>query len=186
MIAAAEDAPKSLSTIANVMNLPPMPFVAEEHHGSTVILGILCHVGGGEDGERAVAPFRALAAPLADMVHESPYQEIYPPDDPDYHPLAVSRTMFADAIDRELAGVIVERLTTSDAPLRVAQWRVLGGAMARVPADATAFAYRQRRILVNVASFYTGPEDLPVRQGLGRGPPRPSSAATTTPPTSTS
>jgi len=35
----------------------------------------------------------------------------------------------------------------------VAQIRVLGGAVARVPVDATAFAHRARRILVTVAAL---------------------------------
>ena len=48
--------------------------------------------------------------------------------------------------------------------MRVAQLRVLGGAMARVPVDATAFAHRDSRIMVNVASFYDGPDDMPTRQ----------------------
>jgi FAD/FMN-containing dehydrogenase len=38
--------------------------------------------------------------------------------------------------------------------MAVAQIRVLGGAMARVPAEATAFAHRGRRIMVNVAALY--------------------------------
>ena len=54
---------------------------------------------------------------------------------------------------------MVERLQASDASMRVVQLRPLGGAMARVPADATAFAHRDRRILANVAAFYDGPED---------------------------
>ena len=41
----------------------------------------------------------------------------------------------------------------------VAQLRVLGGAMARVPVDATAFAHRASRIMVNVAAFYERPEE---------------------------
>jgi hypothetical protein len=48
--------------------------------------------------------------------------------------------------------------------MRVAQLRVLGGAMARVPADATAFAHRASRIMVNVASFYVGPDDKADRE----------------------
>jgi len=41
---------------------------------------------------------------------------------------------------------------------------VLGGAMARVPAEATAFAHRASRIMVNLAAFYDGPEDRAVRE----------------------
>jgi FAD/FMN-containing dehydrogenase len=48
--------------------------------------------------------------------------------------------------------------------LRAAQIRVLGGAMARVPVDATAFAHRKSRIMVNVAAFYDGPDDMPIKQ----------------------
>ena len=43
-----------------------------------------------------------------------------------------SRNLFVDAIDRTLAATILEHLEASDAPMRVAQLRVLGGAMARV------------------------------------------------------
>jgi FAD/FMN-containing dehydrogenase len=43
--------------------------------------------------------------------------------------------------------------------MRVAQIRVLGGAMARVPDDATAFAHRRRRLLVSFAAVYPRRED---------------------------
>jgi FAD/FMN-containing dehydrogenase len=89
-ISAAMAAPDELSTIANVMNCPPMPFVPEEHHGSLVIMGMLCYAGGSADGERAVAPFRELATPVVDMVTTMPYPGMYPPDDPDYHPTAAA------------------------------------------------------------------------------------------------
>jgi len=72
--------------------------------------------------------------------------------------------MFVDSIDRGVAEMIVSHLEASDASVRVAQLRVLGGAMARVPADATAFAHRASRIMVNVAAFYDGPEDRVVRE----------------------
>jgi FAD/FMN-containing dehydrogenase len=48
--------------------------------------------------------------------------------------------------------------------MRVAQLRVLGGAAARVPVDATAYAHRHSKIMVNVAAFYDGPEDKPRRE----------------------
>jgi FAD/FMN-containing dehydrogenase len=163
-VAEAEAAPEDLTTIANVMPAPPMPFVPEEHHGRLVIFAILVHAGGGEAGQRAVAPFRALATPIVDMVKAMPYPEIYFPDEPDYHPTAVGRTMFVNMIDRDVAETIIEYLRASDATMRVAQLRVLGGAIARVPVDATAFAHRRSRIMVNVAAFYDGPEDRAVRE----------------------
>jgi FAD/FMN-containing dehydrogenase len=44
------------------------------------------------------------------------------------------------------------------------QLRVLGGAVARVPAQATAFAHRERRIMINVAALYERPEDRPMHE----------------------
>ena len=158
-IEAAEAAPEELSTIANVMPAPPMPFLPAERHGELVILALVLHVGPHEDGERAFAPFRSLAEPAADMVRPLSLPEMYPPDDPDYRPLAAARTMFVDRVDRAVATEILDHLSASDAAMRVAQLRVLGGAMARVPADATAFAHRQSRIMVNVAAIYDSPEE---------------------------
>jgi FAD/FMN-containing dehydrogenase len=140
-----------------------MPFVPAEHHGRLVILALMVYAGAAEAGQRALAPFRALATPIVDMLRPMPYPEIYPPEEESFHPTAVGRTMFVDAVDRHTAEEIVAHLEASDASLRVAQLRVLGGAMARVPADATAFAHRASRIMVNVAAFYDGPEDRAVR-----------------------
>jgi FAD/FMN-containing dehydrogenase len=163
-IAAADAAPEELSGIVNVMPAPPMPMVPQELHGQLVVMAMLVWAGPVEDGQAAVAPFRALATPLADLVAPMPYPRIYPPEDESFHPTAIGHTMFVDAIDRQVAETILERLRDSDAPMRVAQLRVLGGAMARVPADATAFAHRGSKIMVNLAAFFQGPDDQPVRQ----------------------
>jgi FAD/FMN-containing dehydrogenase len=168
-IAAAEAAPEELSTIANVMPCPPMPFVPEEQHGKLIVLAIMAFAGDTDAGERALAPFRALATPLADMLAEKPYPEIYGPEDDDYHPLAITRTMFVDSVDTAVAETILEHLAASDAAMRVAQLRVLGGQMARVPATATAFAHRGSRIMVNIATFYEGPDDLDRRTAWAEG-----------------
>ena len=160
----AESAPEEFTTIANVMPAPPMPLVPEEAHGKMIIMAMVAYAGDVEAGERAVAPFRALATPYADMVRPMSYPEMFLPDDDSYHPTAVARTMFVDGVDLGVAETIMENLEASDAPVRVAQLRVLGGAMARVPADATAFAHRTSKIMANVAAFYDGPEDKIVRE----------------------
>lgn len=163
-IAEAEAAPEELSTIANVMTAPPMPFLPTEVHGKLVILAMLVYAGDVGEGERAIAPFRSLAAPLADMVRPMRYPEIYPPDDANYHPVGATRTMFVDALNRSVAETILDHLRASTGSMAVAQLRVLGGAMARVPADATAFAHRGSRIMVNVATLYDRPDEPTTHQ----------------------
>jgi hypothetical protein len=161
-MAEADAAPEELSGIANVMVAPPMPFVPEAVHGKLIVMAMLCFAGDAEAGERALAPFRALAEPLADMLHAGSYPEMYPPEDDSYHPTAVARTMFMDRVQASDARTMLEHLEASDASVRVVQLRALGGAMARVPVEATAFAHRKSRIMANVAAFYEGEEDRSV------------------------
>jgi FAD/FMN-containing dehydrogenase len=163
-IAAARSAPDELSTIANVMPCPPMPFVPVDRHGELVIFAIVAYAGDTTAGEAAIAPLRALATPLADMVQEMPYSGLYQPDDPDYHPTAVAVNLFMDHIGPAEAETILDHLGRSDASMRVAQLRVLGGAIAGVPADATAYAHRSLPIMVNLAAFYEGEDDRRRRQ----------------------
>jgi hypothetical protein len=163
-VAQAEAAPDELSTIANIMPAPPMPFVPPEQHGRLVVMGLLCYAGPPEAAEPVLAPFRSLATPIADMVRPIPYPEMFPPEEEDFHPTAIGHTMFVDSVGQDAAETIVERLESSDATMRVTQLRVLGGAIARVPAEATAYAHRGSRIMANVAAFYDGPEDKAVRE----------------------
>ncbi|MGH3366987.1 MAG: FAD-binding oxidoreductase [Nocardioidaceae bacterium] len=163
-LAEAEAAPDALTTIANVMPAPPMPFVPEEAHGSLVLMALVCYAGPAEAGERALAPFRALAPPVVDMVRPISYPEMYFPNDPDYHPTAVARTLYTDAVDDALAASVIEQLEASDAPVRAAQLRTLGGAVARVAPNATAYAHRRSRIMTNVAAFYSTAEEKAARE----------------------
>jgi FAD/FMN-containing dehydrogenase len=163
-VAEAEAAPDELSTIANVTKAPPMPFVPEQFHGQPAIMALMCFAGDAAAGGRALAPFRALAEPFADMLRPIPYPEIYPPEQEGFHPTATARTMFVDAIGPPEAETILEHLETSTAMMGVAQLRVLGGAVSRVPVDATAYAHRNSRMMVNVAALYGRPEEADVHR----------------------
>ncbi len=157
--AAAMAAPEELSMIANIMTAPPAPFLPAEVHGRLVILAFVAFAGDDESARRAIAPLRSLATPLADMVKPGPYIGMYPPEDPSHRPKAVVRTTFVDGIDAAAAGSILDYLSRSNAPMRAVQLRPLGGAMARVPSDATAFAHRSQPMMVNVAAFYQDDAD---------------------------
>lgn len=164
LVAAVERAPEELSAIANVMPAPPMPFLAQEHHGRLIVMAMLAYAGVGDEADTAIAPLRALAEPLADLVRPMPYAELFPRGDPDDHPTVVARTTFLDGVDQRAAELIVERLDAIDAPFRVVQLRPLGGAAARVPGDATAYAHRDRHVLANVGAFYVGDDDRPAKE----------------------
>jgi FAD/FMN-containing dehydrogenase len=152
-VAAAEAAPDEVSTIAGVMNAPPMPFVPAEHHGKPVVMVQLAHAEGGEEGERAVAPLRELAEPLADMVHAMPYPGLFEGEGP--KPVfAKFHNMYVDGIDASAAEAILEGLEAATAPMAVTQIRVLGGAVDRVPTGATAYAHRGRPVMAHVAAMY--------------------------------
>jgi FAD/FMN-containing dehydrogenase len=168
-LAAADAAPDELSSILSVMHAPPMPFVPAEHHGRPVVIALLAHAGGGAAGERAIAPFRALATPLADMVRPMRYPELYEMGGGPAPAGAAFRNMLVDSVDRGAAAAILDHLGQASAPMAAVQLRVLGGAIARVPADATAYAHRERRIMVNVAAMYQRLDEAPVHDAWAAG-----------------
>ena len=167
-VAAAEEAPDELSTIAGVMNAPPMPFVPAEHHGKPVVMAQLAHSGGGEAGESAVAPLRELAEPLVDMIHPMPYPGLFEGEGP--KPVyATFHNMYVDGIDASAAEAILEGLGAATAPMAVTQIRVLGGAVGRVPEDATAYAHRQRPVMAHVAAMYQEASDGEAHAAWAKG-----------------
>src|SRR5690606_24865876 len=68
-------------------------------------------------------------------------------------------SFFTDAVDLAAGEAVLDYLQRSTAPMRVAQFRVLGGAVARVPADATAFAHRDRAVMAATAAAYEDPQE---------------------------
>jgi hypothetical protein len=168
LVAAAEAAPEELSVIANVTKAPPLPFVPAEQHGKPVVMARMVYAGDAEAGERAIAPIRALATPLADMVRPIRYPEIY--EGPEPRPAIDGGTnVLVDGLAPGAGETILEHLETSTAQIPAAQLRVLGGAMARVPDDATAFGYRGARLMVNVAAMDERPEEGPAHKAWARG-----------------
>jgi hypothetical protein len=99
------------------------------------------------------------------MLRPLKYHEMFPPEDDSYHPTAVGHTMFLDSVDEAAAATVIKYISESDAVMRVTQLRALGGAMSRVGQQDTAFAHRGRRVMANVASFFTSPEDRVKRLG---------------------
>jgi hypothetical protein len=113
-----------------IMPAPPLPDIPAEVHGQIVALAKIVYTGEVEEGLRAVAPFRKLAEPIVDLIGPMPYSEIYWPA-PEENIVFTLRSKFIDRIDDPTAQIMLDQLHTSPAAIRVAEFRVLGGAMAR-------------------------------------------------------
>jgi FAD/FMN-containing dehydrogenase len=163
-VEAADQAPEELSAIINIMPAPPLPFVPEEHHGELIVLALVVYAGPIEEGEKVLAPFRTLATPIADMLKPMPYPKMFAGEEEGFRPLAVGRTLFLDTVDGDVAQTILDRIRGSSAQMAVTQLRVLGGAIVRVPDDATAFAHRKSRIMANVGALYGTPQEAPIHR----------------------
>ncbi|HEX7090006.1 MAG TPA: FAD-binding oxidoreductase [Longimicrobiales bacterium] len=154
LVGVLTEAPDEVSGLAGVMFAPPMPFVPAEHHGKLVATVMLVHAGPIAEGERFLARLRALASPIIDAVRPMRYPQIYAGPEPPNPARAALHPFFLDTFDRATADAAVAALERSSARMRVVQIRPLGGAVARVSRDATAFAHRDRRMMAIVAALY--------------------------------
>lgn len=149
--AAGTSADDALTVIATVMPLPPLESIPAALHGRVVVLARVCYSGPPEQGERAVAPLRRVAEPLVDLLGPMPYPALLDEPATSKGAVVTGRSVFLDSLDAASAQVVLDHVHASDAPLRMFQFRGMGGAIARVDADATAFAHRERRLMVTIA-----------------------------------
>jgi FAD/FMN-containing dehydrogenase len=153
LVAAAAAAPEELSVIANVLKkAPPMPSIRPEQRGGPVVMVHMVYAGEPSDGERAIAPIRGLATPLADRVRPIRYPEMYAGPETHHPPFSVGTNLLVDELSAGAAEAILAHLETATAAMAAVQVRVLGGAMARVADDATAFGHRRARLMVNISA----------------------------------
>jgi FAD/FMN-containing dehydrogenase len=151
----AEAAPDELTTINFLMQAPPAPFIPEEWLGKPVFMVIAAYAGDMEEGERVMAPFRAFAEPIADVVGPIPYPVLY-----DFTAAGAARhggsvrQLFADDITDEAIDSTLRAIETATSPMCMINYRILGGAMAQVAPGETAFAHRDRKFFIAVLGLW--------------------------------
>jgi FAD/FMN-containing dehydrogenase len=154
----ALEAPDGLTTITFLMKAPPLPFIPAELHGTLILLILAVYVGDLEDGRRAMAPLAALGPGTVDLTAPMPYPAIFDlTRDPTVSAHHYGRTTFLPAFPDELIDTVLEHVAHGSSPLSFAQIRPLGGAFARVPADATAFAHRDKAYQLALINTWDGP-----------------------------
>lgn len=160
VLAIADAAPDELTTITEIMPAPPAPFIPAEMVGTPIMFVLMVYAGDPSDGQQYADAFRALATPIADLVGPMPYPGIYQFSAEAENPSpAITRSLFADALDDEAIERIVARHNAPDRPeVAITQVRVLGGELARVAVDATAFAHRGANIMLSMYTMLIDPD----------------------------
>lgn len=154
-------APDELTTLADLTKAPPAPFIPDQWVGKPVLMILTAWSGSPEAGDPALAPLRALAEPVADVISWMPYPAIYEFTAHLAEPHGASiRMMFADDLSDDAIDAMLAAARASTAPALV-HMRGLGGAFGRVPTDATAFAHRDRRYFVAVIAVWLDAEEDP-------------------------
>jgi FAD/FMN-containing dehydrogenase len=156
----ADSAPDDLTTIAEVTHAPPAPFVPDERVGDLTLAVYVVWAGKVDEGNRAIAPLRALGRPIADTVAPMPYPQIYEYTAPAEEPhLAEVRSMFSSDLSDEAIDAMLESVNNATSPYAFVQLRVLGGAFARVNPGSTAFAHRDARYMTTILGLWLDPAE---------------------------
>jgi hypothetical protein len=158
LVPIASSAPEELTVIAELMAAPPLPFLPVEHVGKPTVVVLFVYAGDPAEGHAAIAPFREVATPYAEVVEPMPYAGIYEFSREAETPgPSTSRSVFMDALDDESVDAIVDAFSVAPEGAMV-QMRAFGGAMSRVPADATAFAHRSAAVQVTIVNGFVDPD----------------------------
>jgi FAD/FMN-containing dehydrogenase len=158
-IAAA--APDELACWFVMRAAPPLPFLPAEVHGTGIIAFAACYAGPMDASEQAMKPLRAMGTPIADVIGPHPFVGWQTALDPLLTPGARNywKSHSFTALSDGLVDVLVDygnKLPSAETELAFAQ---LGGAINRVPADATAYPHRNVAFLINLHTRWRDPKD---------------------------
>ena len=148
------DAPDELGTIVRLGTVPPLPVDPALHYRPAIGIGC-CYAGPVEDGRRALRALREIGSPLLDLVAPTPYVDLQRslddtvPHGWHYYWKATDLTGLSD----EVIDVVAEHAYRARSPRSYAALFHLGGAVARVGQQATAYPGRdaEHNIIVDAA-----------------------------------
>jgi FAD/FMN-containing dehydrogenase len=153
------DAPEALTCWFVLRKAPPAPFVPPAWHGREILALAMCWSGPLDEGARVAAPLRGVGRPITDVVAARPFaawQTFL-----DASATAGMRNYWKAHDFRELSDGLID-LAVGHArrlpdPLCDIAFAHLGGAVSRVPGDATAYAHRDARYSLNVHARWADP-----------------------------
>jgi FAD binding domain len=132
----AAGAPEEVSSMARMMDLPPIPDVPEELRGRKFLQIAACCIGSREEGEAIIAPLRETGEPIMDTFDQIPATGLtriaMDPEPP--VPALGHHGVLSELTDEAVDAFYEAAGPESDSPLLLAELRHVGGALAR-PAE---------------------------------------------------
>ncbi|MFI6780094.1 FAD-binding oxidoreductase [Micromonospora sp. NPDC050276] len=158
--------PDEMTSSVALLQLPPLPGVPEPLRGRLVAHVRIAYVGAAEDGERLIAPLRAVGPTLIDSVTEMPYRAVgsIHADPPTPIPFMDRSALLREFTPELVDTIIAQAGPGAGSPLTVLEIRHLGGAFDRRPEATNAIDLRDAAF-----TFYAvaigGPDQAEAFQG---------------------
>ncbi len=148
------DAPDELMTIVVHRKAPPLPFVPEELHGQPVVMVICCWTGDIDEGEQFIRPMREFGNSVADVCAAKPFLTHQAMFDPSFVPgrWYYFRSFDVPELTDEMIDITVAHSLRIKSPLTSFPIWQMGGAVARVGEDETAFGGRNAGFTYNIGA----------------------------------
>jgi FAD/FMN-containing dehydrogenase len=158
-------APDELTTIFELSVAPPLPFLPRNVHGKQIVMVGACYAGAPDDGIDVVRPLKEFGSPIVDLLELKPYlalQSMFDPlVPPGWH--RYWKSVELPPLTEEAIDTLVEHAPAPTSPKSYCIVFQLGGALARVEENETAFGQRDAAHNVNINAVWT--EDDPEGEG---------------------
>jgi FAD binding domain/Berberine and berberine like len=156
----AIDAPDEATMLIAILTAPPEPFVPPDLVGRKAVAIVGCWCGDLESGTAAIEPLRQLG-PSADVFGPMPYTALQGTLDAGA-PRGLRnyfRGGYVSDLSDEVIDVALDHGARIPSPMSALHVHQMGGAVARVGRDATAFSGRQAGYTYNVVSTWMDPSE---------------------------
>jgi FAD/FMN-containing dehydrogenase len=153
----ARIASDEVTLMINVMKAPPAPYLPEDLIGTPIVTVHICHAGDPAAAAADLGPIRAAGPVLVDQLRAQPYAELFDLATDQQGTRTLRSTGFVDSFTSARAEVALEWVANAPTSAAIVNLRPMGGAIARVPEFATAFAHRNRVALASVRAIDRDP-----------------------------
>jgi FAD/FMN-containing dehydrogenase len=146
------DAPDELAVYLNLRSAPPLDWVPSGLRGEDVLLVIPCWSGDLEEGERFLRPLRSFGPPAADLVMRRPYlehQSMFDASVP-HHWGYYWKSHYLPPFTDEAIEVLLASAWTKSSSASYTLVFHLGGAISRIPDEASAASGRDAAHAINI------------------------------------